>query len=76
MWNDEEGHSGRSLRFADGGRTKRASASCSPPQWGGGELRDSASRNIHTRQQKTAAGTFSISRVQSRTCSSYAEARK
>ena len=25
-------------------------ASCSPPQWGGGELRGSKSRNIHMRQ--------------------------
>ena len=25
-------------------------ASCSPPQWGGGELRDSQSRKIHMRQ--------------------------
>jgi len=28
----------RCLRFADGGRIARASASGSPPQWGGGEL--------------------------------------
>ncbi len=39
------------MLFADGGRTQTSVKQvCSPPQWGGGELRDSASRNIHTRQ--------------------------
>ncbi len=39
------------MLFADGGRTQTSvKRVCSPPQWGGGELRDSASRNIHTRQ--------------------------
>ena len=32
------------LLFADGGGHARALASCSPPQWGGGELRGSKSR--------------------------------
>ena len=34
--------------FADGGGRNEPRASCSPPQWGGGELCDSASRSIHT----------------------------
>ncbi len=33
------------LLFADGGRLRKPRASSSPPQWGGGELRDSESRN-------------------------------
>ena len=33
------------LLFADGGGLREPWASCSPPQWGGGELRDSESRN-------------------------------
>ena len=35
-------------------------ASCSPPQWGGGELRDSASRNIHMRQPHPRQKRFRI----------------
>ncbi len=42
----------------------------------GGGLRDSESRNNSHASAYPAAGTFSISRVQSRTCSGYAEARK
>ena len=38
------------MLFADGGGRNKRKASCSPPQWGGGELRGSKSRNIHTRQ--------------------------
>ena len=33
------------LLFADGGGLREPWASCSPPLWGGGELRDSESRN-------------------------------
>ncbi|NCE68991.1 hypothetical protein D1165_12380 [Muribaculaceae bacterium M3] len=62
--------------FADGGGLREPWASCSPPQWGGGELRGSKNRNNSHASAKPAAGTFSISRVQSRTCSSSAEARK
>ena len=47
------------LLFADGGGQNEPCASCSPPRGGGGELRGSKNRKIHTRQQKTAAGTFS-----------------
>ena len=38
------------MLFADGGGQNERKASCSPPQWGGGELRGSKSRNIPTRQ--------------------------
>ena len=31
--------------FADGGGLREPWASCSPPQWGGGELRGSKNRN-------------------------------
>ncbi len=45
--------------FADGGGRNEPRASCSPPQWGGGELRGSKNRKIHTRQQRTAAERIS-----------------
>jgi len=32
------------LLFADGGGLREPSASCSPPRWGGGELRGSKNR--------------------------------
>ena len=34
-------------RFADGGGLREPLASSSPPRWGGGELRDSESRNTY-----------------------------
>ena len=34
------------MLFADGGGRNERKASCSPPRWGGGELRGSKSRNI------------------------------
>ena len=33
------------LLFADGGGLREPWASCSPPRWGGGELRGSSNRN-------------------------------
>ena len=47
-WREE--YSGRGLRFADGGGRNEPCVSCSPPQWGGGELRGSKNRRIHERQ--------------------------
>ncbi len=35
------------LLFADGGGLREPLASSSPPRWGGGELRDSESRNTY-----------------------------
>ena len=45
--------------FADGGGRNEPRASCSPPRWGGGELRGSKNRKIHVRQPDPAAGTIS-----------------
>ncbi len=36
-----------SQMFADGGELREPLASCSPPRWSGGELRDSESRNTY-----------------------------
>ena len=55
-WNEGKVVRAARMRFADGGGRNEPRASCIPPQWGGGELHLYI---MHTRQQKTAAETFS-----------------
>ena len=47
------------LLFADGGGLREPWASCSPPQWGGGELRGSKNRINSHASAFPAAGTIS-----------------
>ena len=85
-WRSKEMQSVRTARavafillFADGGGRIRASASCSPPRGGGGELRDSASRIFsiifHTLPFVRTKGnrkTAAVKRFRGRSCA-YAE---